>query len=188
MSSTRERIIDAALTLITEQGLSEVTMIEVARTARVARQTLYNHYPDIKSILTDAVTHHNNTAISRLEQALTVVDAPSDTISQLVRHVAAISTHTDHTLDSHHGLPADLLQHLNGFDQALEYHIRIALSDGIERREFRADLNLETDSALIRHALGGVSAMVAATPDNAPRIVNDATRTLLAALQRKGRS
>ena len=85
-------------------------------------------------------------------------------------------------------MPADLRERLGGFDDALEHHIRAALSDGIRRGEFRADLNIDTDSALIRHALGGVSALVAATPDDAPRIVNDATRTLLAALQRKERS
>lgn len=184
MSSTRERIIEAVLTLIAEQGLSEVTMIEVARTAGVARQTLYNHYPDIPAILTDAITHHNTAAIRHLDQALTVVDTPSETIRQIVRHVAAISTHAGHTIDSH-GLPADLRHHLTGFDEALENHIRAALADGIERGEFRADLNIDTDSALLRHALGGVSSLVAATPSDAPRIVNDAIRTLLAALQRK---
>ncbi len=187
MNTTRERIIEAALTLITNRGLSEVTMIEVARTAGVARQTLYNHYPDIPTILTDAITHHNTAAISQLDQALTVVETPSETIRQIVRHVAAISTHANHTIDSHDSLPADLQHHLTGFDEALEAHIRTALRDGIERGEFRADLNIDTDSALIRHALGGVSALVAATPDNAPQIVNDATATVLAALQRKER-
>lgn len=184
MNATRERIIDAALTLIAEQGLSEVTMIEVARTAGIARQTLYNHYPDIPTILTDAVTHHNAAAVSHLEQALSVVETPDETIRQIVRHIAAISTHAGHTIDSHHSLPAHLRHHLAGFDDALEHHIRTALSDGVERGEFRPDLNIETDSALIRHALGGVSALVAATPGHAPQIVNDATRTLLAALQR----
>ncbi len=185
MSSTRERIIEAALTLIAEQGLSEVTMIEVAQTAGVARQTLYNHYPDIPTILADAITHHNAAAINHLDQALTVVDTPSETVRQIVRHVAAISTHAGHTIDSHHDLPADLRHHLTGFDEALEHHIRAALADGIERGEFRSDLSIDTDSALFRHALGGVSSLVAATPEDAPRIVRDATRTLLAALQRK---
>lgn len=124
----------------------------------------------------------------RGDQALTVVDTPSETVRQIVRHVAAISTHAGHTIDSHHGLPADLRHRLTGFDEALEHHIRVALADGIERGEFRADLNIDTDSALLRHALGGVSSLVAATPDDAPQIVNDATRILLAALHRKERS
>jgi AcrR family transcriptional regulator len=47
MTSADDRIIDAALSLIGERGLGEVTMVEVARRAGVARQTLYNHYPDV---------------------------------------------------------------------------------------------------------------------------------------------
>jgi AcrR family transcriptional regulator len=183
VSSTRERIIEAALTLTAEQGLSQVTMIEIARTAGVARQTLYNHYPDIPSILTEAASHHNTAAIDQLKQALSVVETPSDTIGQIIRHVAAISTHTGHTLDSHLGLPEDLQEHLNGFDHALEQHIRSALSDGVEQGDFRPDLNIETDAVLVRHALGGLSALVAATPSEAPQIVADTTRTLRAALK-----
>ena len=133
-------------------------------------------------MLTDAVIRHNTAAISHLDRALTIVAGPSDTIRQLVRHVAAISLHPGHTLDSPHGLPAELRHHLDGFDEALQHHIRTALSDGVERGEFRPDLNLDTDSVLIRHALGGVSTLVAATPDDAPGIVHDTTRTLLAAL------
>ena len=187
MVSTRERIIEATLTLIAERGLSQVTMIEIARTADVARQTLYNHYPDIPSILTEALTHHNAEAVGHLDQALSIVDTPTDTIRQLIRHIAAMSTHAGHTLESHLALPADLQEHLNGFSDALEQRIRLALTDGIDRGEFRPDLNIETDSVLVRHALDGVSTLVAATPDDAPRIVTDATRTLLAALQRENR-
>ena len=183
MPSARERIIDAALTLIAEQGLSQVTMIDIARTAGVARQTLYNHFPDIPSILTEAVQHHNAEAIAHLEQALSVVETPSDTIRQIILHVAAMSTHAGHTLDSHLALPADLQGHLNGFDRALEQQIRTALSDGVEQGQFRHNLNIATDAVLVRHALGGLSALVAATPNDAPRIVSDATRTVLAALQ-----
>jgi AcrR family transcriptional regulator len=184
-ASTRDRIIEAALNLIADQGLSQVTMLEIARGAGVARQTLYNHYADIPSILTDAVTHHNTAAISQLEQALSVVGTPSDTIGQLIRHVAAMSTHSGHTLDSHLSLPVDLQQHLHGFDRALEQHIRRALADGVEEGEFRPDLSVETDSVLIRHALNGVSALVADAPGDAPRIVADATRTLLTALRQE---
>jgi AcrR family transcriptional regulator len=132
MASTKDRIIEATLTLIAERGLTEVTMIDIARTAGVARQTLYNHYSDIPSIIVEAVTHHNEAAISQLDQAVAVVETPTDTICQLIRHIAAISTHAGHTLDTHHGLPADLRQHLNGFDTALEQHIRRALVEGVK--------------------------------------------------------
>jgi AcrR family transcriptional regulator len=183
MASAEERIIEATLTLIAEHGLSEVTMIDIARSADVARQTLYNHYPDIASIVAAAATRHNESAISQLEQALAVVDTPSEAVRQLIRHIAAISTHPGHTLDSHHGLPAELRDRLSGFDRALEEHIREALSEGVERGEFRPDLGIDIDTALVRHILSGVSALVAATPTDAPRIVDAVTRTTFAALQ-----
>ncbi|MGH1493614.1 MAG: hypothetical protein ACRBK7_30150, partial [Acidimicrobiales bacterium] len=95
-----------------------------------------------------------------------------------------ISTHPSHTLNSHLSFPAHLHDHLSGFDRALDEHIGLALVDGVEGGEFRPDLNIETDSALIRHALNGVSELVAAAPGDAPRIVTSATRTLLAALRK----
>ena len=180
MASTRERIIEATLTLIAGRGLSQVTMIQIARTADIARQTLYNHYPDIPAILTEALSHHDTEAIDHLDQALSVVDTPTDTIRQLVRHIAAMSTHAGHSLESHLALPTDLQEHLNGFSDALEQRIRVALADGVDRGEFRPDLNIRIDSVLVRHTLDGISTMVAAAPHDAPRIVADATRTLLA--------
>ena len=160
-------------------------MIDIARRAGVARQTLYNHYPDIPSIVAAAAIRHNEAAISHLEQALAVVDTPSDTVRQLIRHIAAISTQTRHTLDSHQGLSAELRDHLVGFDRALEGHIREALSKGVEQGEFRPGLDIDIDTALVRHLLGGVSALVAASPTDAPRIVDAVTRTTIAALQRE---
>ncbi|MBT8241373.1 MAG: hypothetical protein KJN63_09120, partial [Acidimicrobiia bacterium] len=118
------------------------------------------------------------------EQALSVVETPSDRIRQIMFHVAAISTHGAHTINSHDSLPAESRARLGGFDRALEQQIRCALRDGIEKGEFRSDLNIETHAVLLRYALGGLSALVARTPDDAAQIVNDVSRTLLAAVQK----
>jgi hypothetical protein len=88
-----------------------------------------------------------------------------------------------HTLDTHHGLPADLRQHLNGFDTALEKHIRRALIEGVNQGEFRLDLNIDTDTALVQHLLSGLSTLVADSPPDAARIVAEVTRTTLAAVE-----
>ena len=186
--STRQRIIDTTLALIAERGPTQISMIEVARGAGIARQTLYNYFPDIPSIVTDAVIHHNAAAIDDLERALSVVETPSDTIKQLIRHIAAVSAHSGHSFDTRLALPDELQQHSASFDEAIEQHIHRAISAGIAAGDFRADLNIETDAVLIRHALGGVSTLVAAAPVDAPRIVADATRTLLAALTKESQS
>ena len=184
MKSARERIIDATLTLVSEQGLAGLTMVAVAKTAGVARATLYNHYPDIPSILADAATAHNRLAIDGLTQALAVISTPTKAIEQLVRHIASISSH-GHTLTTHHDFPPELRDQLSAFDTELEQRIRSILTDGIASGDFRPDLDADFTALLLRHALTGVSELVAATPERAAHIVDDATATLLAAITTK---
>ncbi len=180
MADTRERLIQATLGLLAVKGLSAVTMIDVARTAGVARATLYNHYPDVPSILADAAERHNEQAIAGLRQTLAVVDSPTETIEQLIRYVAATSGH-GHTLETHHGLPPDLRHQLSGFDDELANQIRQALVAGLASGEFRSGLDLDTNTMLVRHMLNGVSELVASRDRSAP-VVRSATETILAAI------
>lgn len=181
MATTQDRIIEATFKLIELHGLSSVTMVDVARSAGIARATLYNHYADVPSILADAADRHNEQAIAGLHQHLAVAGSPEETIDQLVRYVAAISTH-GHTLTTHHGLPPALHDQLAAFDLELERRIREALDDGRHTGEFRSSLDPVTTTRLIRHMLNGVSDLVGETPDEAARIASDATKTILAAI------
>ncbi len=181
MTTTQDRIIEATFGLVADHGLSAVAMIDIARTAGIARATLYNHYPDVASILADGATRHNDMAIAGLHQTLAVVSTPIETIQQLVRYVAAISSH-GHTLQTHHGLPPDLRDQLSAFDDELEHQIHRALTDGTTTGEFRPSLSLDTTTKLVRHMLNAVSELVAEIPIAAATIVSDATTTILAAL------
>lgn len=181
MTSTQNRIIKATFGLVANHGLSAVTMIDIARTAGIARATLYNHYPDVASILVDAATSHNDQAIAGLHQTLAVVASPTETIQQLIRYVAAISSH-GHTLQTHHGFPQDLRDRLSTFDNELEHQISKALTRGRSTGEFRPSLDVDTATKLLRHMLNGVSELVADTPDSAAVVVSDATETILAAI------
>ncbi|MGD2044352.1 MAG: TetR/AcrR family transcriptional regulator, partial [Acidimicrobiia bacterium] len=50
----RHAIQDAAVRLVGELGMPNVSMSAVAEKAGVSRQTLYNHYSDLESIVLDA--------------------------------------------------------------------------------------------------------------------------------------
>lgn len=181
MTSARQRIIDAALTLVTAHGLAGVTMVAVADTAGVARATLYNHYSDVASIVADAATAHNQHAIDGLHHALAVVSTPPQAIQQLVRYIATISSH-GHTLATHDAFPPELRERLAAFDTELEQQLGQILTRGITTGDFRPDLDTATTATLLRHMLTGVSELVAATPERAARTVDDATITLLTAI------
>lgn len=50
-AATRQRIVDATLSLHREVGPARTTISEVARRAGVGRVTVYNHFPDDESLL-----------------------------------------------------------------------------------------------------------------------------------------
>lgn len=181
MTAARQRIIGAALTLVGERGLAGVTMVAVAETAGVARATLYNHYPDVPSILADAATVHQRHALDGLDQALAVVSTPPRAVEQLVRHVASISG-PGHTLATHDDFPPELRQRLATFDAELEQRIARILTDGIATGDFRPDLDVTVAATLLRQALVGVSDVIAAAPERAAHVADHAATMLLAAV------
>ena len=59
MSSSRsiERILDAALALITRKGDANVTMAQIAKAARLSRQAVYLHFADRAALMVALARH-----------------------------------------------------------------------------------------------------------------------------------
>ncbi len=181
--TTDDRIMHATLTLIGEQGLGTVTMSRVADTAGVARQTLYNHYGDVDSIVAAAIDRHNRESIDLLGAALQMAESPPDKIEQMVRHFVMVGSHAHHAFDFGTGLSADVRVNLDMYKDAVERHIREILEDGRRSGDFRPDLIPEIDTILTRALLDGLYELAADAPQKASRIVTTGTRTILAALR-----
>ena len=69
-SSTRVRIVDAALRCLARQGIAKTTVDDIAREARLSRATLYRTFPGGKEGILAAVVE---TEVARLFSALAVV-------------------------------------------------------------------------------------------------------------------
>jgi len=182
LRSTDERIIHAALALIAQEGLGAVTMRSIAESAGIARQTLYNHYRDIDSIVAAALKRHNEESIELLEHALRVVDDPSGKLEQVVRHVVSIGTHAHHTPGIELGLSSEARATLAEYHVALDSSIREILEDGQRSGDFRPDLSLDLDTTLVRHMLDGLTEEAARAPAEAAAIASAGIRTIRAAL------
>jgi AcrR family transcriptional regulator len=180
--STDDRIIDAALTLIAQDGLGAVTMRAIAAAAGIARQTLYNHYSDVDSIVAAALKQHNEESIHLLESALRVMDDPSGKLEQLVRHVVSIGTHAHHTPGIEHGLAPEARATLAEYRVAVDDSIRAILEEGQHSGAFRSDLSFDLDTTLVRHMLNGLAEQAAKTPETAAAIASSGIRTIRAAL------
>lgn len=91
---TRARLRAAILELAAEQEISSITMSAVAKRAEVNRATIYVHYPDVDTLVTDAMEEAVG-AVARAA-ALCPRQAPRDQapapLIELFTHVAAHST------------------------------------------------------------------------------------------------
>ena len=183
--STDDRIIHAAFTLIAKEGLGAVTMRSIAENAGVARQTLYNHYPDVDSIVAEALKRHNEESIRLLESALRVVDDPSGKLEQLIRHVVSIGAHAHHAPGLEQGLSPEAQATLAEYHDALDDSIRAMLEEGQRSGAFRSDLSLDLDTTLVRHMLNGLTERAGQTPDESAEIASSGIRIIRAALTQR---
>ena len=80
MSSTRERILDAARELTDQQG-AVPSMSALARAAGISRQALYLHFPDRAQLLLAFVAHIDDQ--ERLQAWITAIREAGDAASQI---------------------------------------------------------------------------------------------------------
>lgn len=179
--SPRERIMHAAMLLVSEHGLNGVSMTELAKAAGVSRQTLYNHYSDVGSVVADAIASHDAESLQQLTRSIAMCPTPRDAVVQLVHHFAGLGAQGHH-YELEHGLSAEAQQTLATYEAAVRDLLRDTLIKGAESGDFRADLDPTTDTYLLYSLLNGITQAVAKDPANANTIVSASTRTILAAL------
>lgn len=180
--SARDRIVGAALELIATRGLGGVTMKEVASSANVSRQTLYNHFRDVDSIVVHSLHDHQQAALDELRKMLATIDSPSGRLEHLVRHSGAVGV-------NHHpigllgqALSVQARSSLETYEEELLTIIVDTLQTGVDAAEFRTDIDVTRDARLIRHMMDAVAELTAADPEQAPGTVAAAVRTVKAAV------
>jgi AcrR family transcriptional regulator len=81
VSSTRERILDAARGLVEARPTAVPSMSDVARATGISRQALYLHFPDRFALLMAVVEHVDDR--EDLEAGIAVVEAAADGPAQV---------------------------------------------------------------------------------------------------------
>jgi AcrR family transcriptional regulator len=81
VSSTRDRILDAARQLLEKQGNAVPTMSAIARAAGISRQALYLHFADHAELLQALVAHLDDR--EQLQAGIAAVQAAGDAAGQI---------------------------------------------------------------------------------------------------------
>lgn len=79
----REQLLDAALSVILEQGYSGVSVEAVARTAGVTRPVVYDHFPNLGRLLHALIEREEHYALEQLEHVVPVDPGEVEPTEQL---------------------------------------------------------------------------------------------------------
>jgi AcrR family transcriptional regulator len=111
VSSTRERILDAAATVLVERGLVGATTRELARAAGCSEALLYKHFADKQELFLAVLTERMPGI--ELPAASDRTDLPSS-LATLVTALLAFFTRTFPMAASIYGAPELLAEHRDG--------------------------------------------------------------------------
>ncbi|NOR62894.1 MAG: TetR family transcriptional regulator [Rhodobacteraceae bacterium] len=152
------RIVSAAMEVIQNEGLSRVNMSKLAEAAGMTRQTLYNHFPDVESIITATLQMHGEAMQKHLAET---TDAAEGAIAKLLAfaafHIeAAAFGHENISLEA--GLSAKGRAHVADYERAAFSLLESFVLDGVSE---------SGDAVIITHLVQGViNGGVTATTQN----------------------
>lgn len=84
----REHVLDAALQVILEHGYGGISIEAIARTANVTRPVIYDHFPNLASLLSALIQREEHEAMQQLESLAPSSEAGRDPAQHLPAAVA----------------------------------------------------------------------------------------------------
>lgn len=141
-TTTRARILDATLELVSESGLAQVALEEVGRRAGVSRQTVYRHFGNRRALLERMILREEQRLMARMDEAAALHHAVGPALEAAVATgLEALRAHPllDHLLESE---PGELLPFLATGRGPVQPAARAVLEDQLRR--LAPDLERET--------------------------------------------
>ena len=168
----REQLIDAALSVILEQGYGGVSIEAIARAAGVTRPVIYDHFPNLGTLLHALVEREERYSREQLERVVPDDPGDSDPVEVLagsVRRFLDAVTARPATwriillpLD---GTPGIVRQHVETHRARILERIERLVHWAINRNELPPDLDVELTARAIRDLGEEAGRMVLTDPE-----------------------
>ncbi len=178
------RIVEATLRIVHDEGLSNVSMSKVAAKAGMTRQTIYNYFPDVESIVAHALDEHG----AAVEQHLLVIVEQADGLLEKLRAVAefqishATPGHAGFALES--GLSARVRARLAAHMDTVKAALEKAVTSDVGHAAFSGN----PAAAVVSLLWGMIEGAVAAAlehPEQKPYLLDAVVRAMFAVLTEK---
>lgn len=154
--------------------MPNVSMSAVAEAAGVSRQTLYNHYPDLESIVLDAARSQITQARSFISAA---IEAAPDAAAALEVFVRGTLADPNGRVVTGSGMSPDREVEVLELLEPIHQDLRTILVRGVEDGSFRSDLIPEDVSEVMFHMIGAGRRLIAMGRD--PARIAEAVASLM---------
>ncbi len=154
----REQLLDAALAVIVRQGYEGASIESVARTAGVTRPVIYDHFPNLGSLLQALIAREEHYALAQLAEI--VPDAPRENGDPAELFAAGVRRFLDTVVDRPEtwriillppeGTPAIVREHVEQSRAAVQRRLETFVHWAIDRSGIPADLDVELTARAIR--------------------------------------
>jgi AcrR family transcriptional regulator len=154
----REQLLDAALSVIVKQGYEGVSIEAVARNAGVTRPVIYNHFPNLGTLLQALIEREERHSLQQL--AVVVPDNPTRQGEPAELFAAGVRRFLDAVArrpDSWRvillppvGTPAIVREHVETNRRVVQARIEGAVRWAIDRTDIPEDLDVELCARAIR--------------------------------------
>jgi AcrR family transcriptional regulator len=160
-AAVRDAILDTTWALVTEHGLTSVTMSQIAEETGIGRATLYKYFPSVEAIL---LAWHERQITGHLEHLAEVRDQAGDATERLEAVLEAYALISHERFSHEHPGPelAALLHrgvHVTGAQQQVHDMIKDLLIEAAEAGELRDDVAPDELASYCLHALTAASSV-----------------------------
>lgn len=155
----RARILDAFGVELTVTGFTGLTLAAVGRRAGIARNTIYNYYPDKNELMLAFVERSVADFMGRIGRQLDALDSAAERMTVLIRaQIAAFAVEPGSGSASGilegGSLPAEVFDALMVRLSGLHGMVREVLEYGIARGEFQVPGDLQSTVEIIGSVIG----------------------------------
>jgi AcrR family transcriptional regulator len=169
----REQLLDAALVVILEQGYGDVSVEAVARTAGVTRPVVYDHFPNLASLLQALIEREERYSLEQLEQVLPEAPGegdPTELLAAGVRRFLDVVRSRPDTwrliLLPIEGTPAIVREHVEYNRSRILERIEVLVRWSLCGPELPDDLDVELSARAIRDLAEQAGRMVLTDPEH----------------------
>lgn len=153
----REQLVDAALEVILEQGYGGVSIEAIARRAGVTRPVVYDHFPNLGSLLQTLVEREERISVEQLEQVVPAdlgdrdpIEVLADGVRRFLEAVASRPATWRIILLPLEGTPEVVREHAETNRARTQERIANIVRWALQRQELPDDLDVELTARAIR--------------------------------------